>query len=93
MKDCVLTQACNFIKKEILAQVFFCEFCEISKNTFFTEQPWAAASGVPIILCSFMETFIDVFIYCFPVKKAGNLIYRIEIWLILQFLWLEIFSQ
>ena len=29
--------ACNFIKKETLAQVFSCEFCEISKNTFFTE--------------------------------------------------------
>ena len=24
----------NFIKKETLAQMFFCEFCEISKNTF-----------------------------------------------------------
>ena len=30
--------ACNFIKKETLAQVFSCEFCEISKNIFFTEQ-------------------------------------------------------
>ena len=30
-------QVCNFIKKETLAQVFSCEFCEISKNTFFTE--------------------------------------------------------
>ena len=29
--------ACNFIKKEALAQVFFCEFFEISKNIFFTE--------------------------------------------------------
>ena len=29
-------KACNFIKKETLAQVFCCEFCEISKNTFFT---------------------------------------------------------
>ena len=27
----------NFIKKEALAQVFFSELCEISKNTFFTE--------------------------------------------------------
>ena len=27
-------EACNFIKKEILAQVFSCEFCKISKNTF-----------------------------------------------------------
>ena len=26
--------ACNFIKKETLAQVFSCEFCEISRNTF-----------------------------------------------------------
>ena len=30
-------KACNFIKKETLAQVFSCEFCEISKNTFLTE--------------------------------------------------------
>ena len=28
-------QACNFIKKESLAQVFSCEFCEIFKNIFF----------------------------------------------------------
>ena len=34
----------NLIKKEILAQVFSCEFCEISKNTFFTEHLWATAS-------------------------------------------------
>ena len=27
----------NFIKKEALAQVFFYEFCEIFKNTFFIE--------------------------------------------------------
>ena len=36
--------ACNFIKKESLAQVFSCEFCEISKNTFFAEQLWTTAS-------------------------------------------------
>ena len=30
----------NFIKKETLAQVFSCEFCEIFKNTFFTEHLW-----------------------------------------------------
>ena len=27
-------KACNFIKKETLAQLFSREFCEISKNTF-----------------------------------------------------------
>ena len=35
--------ACNFIKKETLAQMFSCEFCEISKNTFFTKHLWATA--------------------------------------------------
>ena len=29
--------ASNLIKKETLAQVFSCDFCEISKNTFVTE--------------------------------------------------------
>ena len=33
-------EACNFIKKETLAQVFSCEFFEISKSTFFTEHLW-----------------------------------------------------
>ena len=33
-------QACNFIKKETLAQVLSCEFWEISKNSFFTEHFW-----------------------------------------------------
>ena len=36
--------ACNFIKKETLVQVFFCEFCGISKNTFFTEHLRVTAS-------------------------------------------------
>ena len=33
-----------FIKKETLAQVFSCQFCEISKNIFFTEHVWTTAS-------------------------------------------------
>ena len=32
------------IKKETLAQVFSYEFCEISKNIFFTEHLWTTAS-------------------------------------------------
>ena len=47
----------------------------------------------PMILCTFMETFIGVCIYCFPVKNPGNLICRTEIWLCLQFIWLEIFCN
>ena len=33
------------IKKETLAQVFFCEFCEVFKNTIFPRTPPVAASG------------------------------------------------
>ena len=40
--------ACNFIKKESLAQVFSCEFCEISKSTFFTEHLRTTASSAHI---------------------------------------------
>ena len=37
-------QACNFIEKKTLAQVFSCEFFEISKSIFFTEQLWMTVS-------------------------------------------------
>ena len=37
-------QACNLIKKETLTQVFSCEFCEISKNTFSYRAPLVAGS-------------------------------------------------
>ena len=35
-----------FCKKETVAQVFSCEFCEISENTFSYKTPWVAASAV-----------------------------------------------
>ena len=38
--------ACNFIKKDTLAQVLSCKFCEISKNTFSYRTLPVAASGV-----------------------------------------------
>ena len=38
-------QACNFIKKETLAQVFSFEFYQISKNTFLQRTPLVAGYG------------------------------------------------
>ena len=35
---------CSFIKEETLTQVFFSEFCEIFKNTYFLEHLGTAAS-------------------------------------------------
>ena len=37
-------EACNFIKKETLAQAFSCEFCEISSNTFLNRTYLVGAS-------------------------------------------------
>ena len=45
-----LIKACNFIKKETLAQVLSCKFCEIFKKTFFTEHLWATASKKVIVI-------------------------------------------
>ena len=42
----------NFIKKESLAQVFSCEFCEISKNIFFTEHLRTTASVICLHLAA-----------------------------------------
>ena len=41
-----MPETCNFIKKKTLAQLFFCEFCEIFKKTFFTEHLWVNDSGM-----------------------------------------------
>ena len=35
-----LAESCNFIKKEPLAQMFSCEFCEISTNTSWRLLLW-----------------------------------------------------
>ena len=51
------SQENNFIKKETLTQVFCCEFCEVSKNTFFTEHLWTTASGTSIPHKFGLETF------------------------------------
>ena len=39
LHQCCNAQACNFVKKETLAQVFSCEFCQICKNNFFYRIP------------------------------------------------------
>ena len=43
-------EACNCIKKQTLAQVFSCEFWEIFKGTFCTENLQTTASDLIVIL-------------------------------------------
>ena len=59
-------EACIPLKKT-LAQMFSCELCQISKNTFFTEHPWTTASVVKksiktdLLSC---PVFLDFLILC-----------------------------
>ena len=60
----VAGEVCNFIKIEALAQVFSCEFCEISKNTFSYRLPRVDASAA----CNFIKKAIPK--KCFSVNLA-----------------------
>ena len=56
-------EVCNFIKKETLAQVISCEFCEVSKNTFSYRRPPVAASGPKTVKLNFVATQISRYMY------------------------------
>ena len=51
----------KFIKRETLAQVFSCEFCEVFKNIYFYRTPLVAASGFTVI-CLIFRNFRKVLI-------------------------------
>ena len=58
------------LSKKRLAQVFPCEFCEISKNTFFTEQLWTAAAKNTFFTFNFDGNFSN---NSRPVEMKKNL--------------------
>ena len=61
---------CNFIKKEALAQVFSCEFCQISKNTFSYRTPLVAALYVTIWARSIFGQVSEAVLHRFSSKKV-----------------------
>ena len=68
-------KACNFIKKKSLAQMFSCEFFEISKNTFFHRTPLVAASERCRSFSYFLlQVFFSQFCYTliFIYKQLGS---------------------
>ena len=84
-------QACNFIKKVSLAQVFSCEFCEISKNTYFYRTPLVAASAnisETYERCFYkqIQTYFDEIFsifqcgFCKRFKAHHCLVSMVEIW-------------
>ena len=50
-------QNCNFIKKRLQHRFFSCEFCKLSKTTYFVEDLWTADSETPENLSK--DTFFD----------------------------------
>ena len=52
-------EACNFLKKQTLTQVFSCEFCEISKSNFSYRTPPVAASDHISVKVRKFTTFGD----------------------------------
>ena len=68
-------QASNFIKKETLAQVFSCEFCEISKNTSYRTPPVAAS--VLIYFMNFIKFDFIFKFFLFQHRKTYTL-YKVD---------------
>ena len=67
MKKGVLRRPATLLKKQTLVQVFSCEFCEISKNTFFTEHLRMTASVATVMrACNFIKERLQH--RCFPVN-------------------------
>ena len=57
--------------KETLAQVFFCEFCEFSKNIFFHGTPPMAASAYRKRFCSWFSTQFVILMNPRPLSILG----------------------
>ena len=83
-------RTCNFIKKETLAQVFSCEFCEISKNTLshrtlpvaasvFLNVSFITSHTLRFMLFTSASTFFSVFNFvircCFAKKRKEKKVY------------------
>ena len=64
IKKAIRPQACNFIKKDALAQVFSCEYFKIFKNTFITEQLQMTAS-YSLNLSKLASNFLEIFLRSF----------------------------
>ena len=79
-----ISQENTFMKKKNLAQVISCEFCEISKNTFFTEHLWKTGSVFNAKnFC--LKKYIQLFWYhycwlwtCFVWHPAGQFLGLLE---------------
>ena len=62
-------ETCNFIKKRLWHRYYPVDFCEISKNSCFTEHPWVAASQATPTTGNSGVTSLETDFNCFRVSK------------------------
>ena len=72
-------QLCSFIKKDALPQVFSCEFCEISKNTFPHRTPPVAAFVDSDFLLSILYYYGGIIYPWYYVKRNKNILPKKEL--------------
>ena len=60
------------LSKKALAEVFPCEFCEISKSTFLTEYFWTTASGQSSLIRCYCGSNYPAMLYLFKVNKRNT---------------------
>ena len=78
-----VSKVCNFIIKEALAQVLFCEFCEISKNTFsYKTPPVVASAALTNSIFKFNSSFLVLLINFVCEIKNTNVFDRL--WVTIQ---------
>ena len=64
-KGVLLPQVHNFIKKETLGKMLFCEFCEIFKSIYFYRTPLMTASEIDF----FKKVTLDLIQMFYRIKK------------------------
>ena len=72
-------QACDFIKTEALAQVFSCEFCEISKNALsYRTPPVAASEWGNTYMIKTQNMMLKIYVMNFPSSSSQLICHQVS---------------
>ena len=83
----------TLLKKKLWRRCFPVSFAKFLRTLFYRTPLGDCFWSSNYSLFFYGDLYRRFYILLSSERKAGNLIYRIEIWLLLQFLWLEISSQ
>ena len=78
----------TLLKRKLWRRSFLVNFANFLRTLFVHN-----AHGRPLLEFQLFSVLLWRPLMLSSERKAGNLLHRIEIWLLIQFIWLEIFSQ